>query len=293
MYFSKKIPVYLIVLFMISTIWSCKPGSSGEAVDLKFNLEQGHQYSTNISVKSVTNAMGMDIKMNMTMDVDMLVENVADDHSFTLSNTFTRVQFAQDMPGMGNVSYDSDAPDSLTGPMANVYQEAFAPLIEKKMLTTMDERGNVQSFSGLEDLVGDDEKAQFEKLQNNLSGNMDYFFSPFPDKPVKVGDSWERTMNVKAQFPMSINATYTLKEVHNGIATLGVEGDFSFDSDSDLAKQGALSNLSGTQTGTLKIDIATGWTLNGELEQKMTISVSQMGQSMDMDMTNTVSFTSK
>jgi len=59
-----------------------------------------------------------------------------------------------------------------------------------------------------------------------------------------------------------------------------------------MAKQGALSNLTGTQTGTLEIDLATGWTLKGELEQNMTISVSQMGQTMDMDMTNTVSFTS-
>jgi len=224
MYLKKNYPVFIIAFITMATIWSCKSNSSGEAVDLKFNLEQGHQYATNISVKSVTNAMGMDINMDMIMDVDMLVENVADDHSFTLSNTFTRVQFAQDMPGMGNVSYDSDMPDSSAGPMANVYREAFAPLIGKKMSTTMDERGNVQSVSGLEDLVGDDEKAQLESLQNNLSGNMDYFFSPFPDKPVKVGDSWDRSMNITAQFPMTINASYTLKDVRDGIATLDVKG---------------------------------------------------------------------
>ena len=285
-------PFLILALVMIASIYSCKTGSSGEAVDLKFNLEEGHSYTTNIAVKSVTNAMGMDINMTMSMDVDMLIEDVAEDHSFTMSNTFTRVQFAQDMPGMGKVNYDSDSPDSSAGPMANVYQEAFTPLIGKKLGSTMDERGNVKSITGLEDLAAGDESAQLESLQNNLSGNMDYFFSPFPDKPVKVGDSWDRSMTITTQFPMEINAIYTLEDISDGTATLGVKGDFSFDPESDMAKQGGVSGLSGTQSGTLEIDLASGWTLKGELEQNMTINISQAGQSIDMDMTNTVSFSS-
>ncbi len=290
---NKRQTLLLVALTAFTVVSSCKSESKGDAVTLQLNLEKGQQYSMEMTVNSTANTMGMDITTDMNMEMTMNVDDVDNEGIITVSTSYDHIVFEQNMPMMGKLRYDSDDPDAASGTMSDVYKEAFEPILNAHLTMKMDKHGKVVDIEGLDELTEELAQGQLPDLQSNFKENMDYFFAVFPEDPVHVGDSWARTLSLKSQFPMQVETTYTLQEIKDGKAIISVTGNLSMDEGNSVANQTGLKSLEGTLEGEMAVDISTGWTVRGDIEQDLKLGVEQMGQSIEMDIVNEISFKSK
>ena len=125
-----------------------------------------------------------------------------------------------------------------------------------------------------------DQQFSDEAIKTMLSQISAYF----PDKPVAVGDSWEvgiplNTSGISTFSQMKL----TLKRVDNSIATLDCTGTIETPAEGAVQKmQGVEAKVSikGKQTGTIQIDMQTGWTVGAEITQLLDQEIEVMGQKM-------------
>ena len=101
------------------------------------------------------------------------------------------------------------------------------------------------------------------------SENKIQFLLRYPNHDVAVGDSWKKEIVVKTGNKMNCNATYTLKEVKENIATISVEGQLFGEGD----KFGNEFSMEGKLTGTFTVDIQTGWPKTADTHQEFILKM--------------------
>lgn len=140
-------------------------------------------------------------------------------------------------------------------------------------------------------------------------GMLEQCFYVFPDEKVNVGDSWKNEIVMQSIFSMVIKSKYTLVEIKSGIAQLKVHSDISpgnndvmmpglamaapkgtdhspNESGLDLGGMKMKAAFSGTQEGTVWVDMNKGMVKKNELSQDLTgkISISILDLPMSMKM---------
>lgn len=198
--------------------------------------------------------------------------------------------------------FDSEDSSTFNDPSAAM----MMGMMKYETIMTLDTRGNVLEVTGAEgmysfgspDSLLDDNKIMKENAQNGLG--------VFPDIPVKVGEKWEKTVDISYGYPCTYKNVYTLKSITNGIALIDVNSTMSplknvpptiFPGGYELYQE-----LSGTQTGTVEIDIEKGkilkssyqvnigGTATGKMAGK---EMSKMPVATDLKMDYTVQFGEK
>jgi hypothetical protein len=81
-------------------------------------------------------------------------------------------------------------------------------------------------------------------------------FYLFPDKPIKVGDSWDKT-SYMGPLKVGITTTYTVKDIEGHVVTL------------DAKSKTSLKGNEGEQTSTLVVDARTGLMINGNFHHAL------------------------
>lgn len=123
---------------------------------------------------------------------------------------------------------------------------------------------------------------KISEMMQNASGGMDsvenkmQFYVRYPDSAVKVGDSWKRELVIKSGNKMNCSATYTLKEVKDGKATITMTGKLSGKGESF----GHEFDIDGKLDGTVEVDIKTGWPLSTTIDQQFVLNLA--GQKIQM-----------
>lgn len=268
---------------------SCKSGdgkgntaANGGAVELKFNLPEGSKYLYSTDIKQQTSTMGQSMTNNMLMEFTYDVK-AAENNNKQLAVTYTRMKM--DMNGMGQtMSYDSN--DSAK---ANPNMKALNNMIGKSFTTTVAPNGSIVKVEGIEGLApagtpGMDAEAMKQMMQTS--------FNIFPDKPVKVGESWTKTSDMNMQMmKMKMDTKYTLKKVDGDKATIEMDGKISTGAGTEV--QGMKLDLNGTQTGTMEVEIATGQAVSGDIKQIIKGKMQAGGQEIPMDVTSEIKITGK
>lgn len=114
----------------------------------------------------------------------------------------------------------------------------------------------------------------------------------FPAKGAKIGQKWEETENATPELKMT--TTYTLKNVANGVAEIGVSGGIPKKSDK-MTKEGVTRTVSSelSQNGTIILDQNTGWIKNQKINlktsQSQTMSDGKQSQTLKSSTVSTVS----
>lgn len=301
-----------ILLLLLVTIIACnestepKDGSSttvtdsigeGGTVTLKLNLTEGAEFKQSIITDmNITMNMGekmgnMDQKMTMGMLFSNKVLSAGD--STKIEMIFDRAQMGMNMMGM-SVNIDTDSLEQQQdNPMVKELGKVYGMLIGKPLVTTYLPNATVVSTEGMDMILAEmaeknnvDPK-QLESLSQNMNQNVNSYIVAFPDKPLSIGDTWtkEATQNNQGMGVISTN-TYTLTDVKDGIAYVELSGVLTVDTKGleELGMSAEDMTMSGTQTGTLEVDVATGWTNNGTINQKMSTQMQMMGMSMTSDM---------
>jgi hypothetical protein len=248
---------------------------STKEVKLRFTPQKGDEYTMSMNMNMLMSGP-QSMNMNMQMDNGLKVSEIANDGSFFLDNMVAKVGMTMNNGGMA-VDYDSENPKT-DDPATKAIHETMGTLINKSMKSKLSNRGEILESPDYGEIFGDDPQlaGSIDQMDQSLKGA----FITYPEKMLVVGDSWNASVDVKGQAPMTQNFTYTVKEITTTTVTLAVTGTIKFSPE-------AMVGGSGDFGGQMIINRANGFLKTSTLKQNLNMSV--MG--MDMKATTDVSLT--
>ena len=270
---------------------SCKTSSGASASKmLKFNLEKGQEYNYEMVWDMTQTMMGQENAFSIgafyTIDV---TENNAGVR--TMIGTYKKFNMTVNMMGM-QIDIDTDKVMNMgsknsgeKNPIA-MMKKVFSSIIGKSFTMKADEEGKILEVSGFKEMIGSmldslelDETEREQGMaaltdqfnQESVKDQFAQMFYIFPNKEVKVGDSWEKNYTAGGKMPGKYSTTYTVKEI---------EGDYvTLDSKAKIESEGEVG-VSGTQTGNLIVDSKTGLVVDAKFDQEFSVTV--QGVSMEI-----------
>ncbi|MCS6981746.1 MAG: DUF6263 family protein [Flavobacteriales bacterium] len=230
-----------------------------------------------------TESMGqkMTIEQKMQFNIENMVEDISKSGNYIFKATYRRIKISQNLPGIGQTVVDTDSPSTNIGAAAAVIEPLFKSFIGKSFTMEMTPQGKAVRTDMSEI------KALSPESGNLLEGDNGLFsgYTEFPDKSLKVGDSWEVERDLNSQkYLMRIKAKYTLKEVKDGLALIHLTGQYLPSDDK--------SSVSGFLEGDLHVDTQTGWTKEALLRQDLTFSSSELGLGTPLKIKSTITLMS-
>ena len=269
------------LLVIIGVLVSCGVApAQDETLELRLRLKQGAVYRLKTTVEqrinhtSGANQQATATEQAFSVAYSMSVGSVDAAGNMKVATKYDSVQFRQKGPA-GAVEYDSANPPKQVPPPAR----AFAALVGLGFDVTLTPRGDVTAIDGLEpmfdemvhklDLPAGPQRDAVRKALAEQFGaeamkqSLQNMFSLYPEKPVAVGESWQRKLVIGRGFPAVIDATYTLKGRKDGVASVEIKASVSPNDAAGPVELGTgrmSYELKGEQSGTADVDEATGWT---------------------------------
>src|SRR5260221_337299 len=261
--------------------------SAADAIDLRLRPVKGQvqKIQATVSQKVAQTINGTDQSLTQTIGLGytFTTEDVAADGAATIKVSYDAVSFKQ-VSQLGNVEYDSANPPAQIHPTAR----GFAALAGQSFTMRITPTGKVIEIQGLDQMVDailkkldipeSPSKAVQEKAirhefsEEALKENMESMLAIYPERPVAPGEQWTRKASISKGLPMVMDNTFTLKGVAGDVATLDVKSKLSSNSEATPIEAGQRKltySLAGEQTGTMKVDRATGWMRSAEMQQKV------------------------
>lgn len=282
----KKLSVLLLVAIAtitIISIQSCKNSKAPEGKILKFDPEKGEGYDYEIAWEMEQQMMGQNHKINITSGYALDVINDKDNIK-TVRGVYRNFKMYMNIMGM-EINVDTDKPSEpmneaeLKANPLGMMDKVFAGIKGKEFIMKVNEEGKVLEVSGFEKIVNSmidsmgvegDAKMQMQaSLQDqfNEQAIKDQFsqvLSIFPNKEIKVGDSWEKSLQMGGRMPAKYITKYTVKEIEGDHVSLSAQTNIgSTNSESDSYRM----EVKGIQNGSLLVDSKTGLVINAEFDQ--------------------------
>jgi hypothetical protein len=296
----------------VAMVLGCGGGGSA---DLKLNLKQGETYRTRIVTEQVVSQAGRGQSESVSQKItqDMACELLETDSQGKLHVKVTFERMAEEMArGAMKQTYDSADPNSSNLPTAMKY----SPFVGHALTLVVSDRGELAEVTGVDSLIDrilgvmdiqvDSLRDQMRTLlqgdySRQLSGELcDKLFGALPSASVKVGDSWNRATEGKIVIPLTWQHALKLTALDKGVATLTDSASTSIDTQDNPEDMGMVTIsrvATGSQSGTLEVDAATGMitggTVTGALkgEQHIVDGPEQIkGQTIPLDVTQTITW---
>ncbi|MBL7704118.1 MAG: hypothetical protein JNM21_01105 [Taibaiella sp.] len=252
---------------------------SGDTYDLKFNLKPGAAYIYDMDVMQNVEAAGNSSTNNLYSKYTFNVKEAAEGNS-KIEVVYDLMRM--EMKSMGNtikMSSEDQTPEA----------QGFRDMVNKPFSMTVSPEGKVVSIDGWESI----EKSGAMKSED-LKQSMETSLNIFPDKAVKVGDTWKKDAAMSMQmFKMNISSTYTLTEVKGNIATITMDSEIKMGQDNNTQTNGMTMEMNGTQKGKMDVELNTGMTLTGNITQDIKGEMQVQGQKMPMNIKSEIKITGK
>jgi hypothetical protein len=272
---------------------SCQSSKNSTASKmLKFNLESGKGYDYETTFNIDQEIMGQKISMDMTTYYSMVVEG-EEAGVKTIGSTIDRFKMNTSMAGI-NLDIDTDKPyhtsDSDTSAINKTLEmmnKVFSAIKGRQYRMKVNQEGKILEVTGFETMFQDmmdsldlpekemaSVREQFEKQFNadEIRQSLERYWFIFPNKEVKVGDTWEKNSEMKGSMPGKYSSTYKVKEIEGDMVTL--EEKTKMEMEQDKMK------MDGDITGTLVVDSRLGLIVSGS--QDMKLKASTQGMSFDI-----------
>ena len=237
---------------------------STESVQLKFNLPKGKTYDFNMvfDMKQEVEAREMNNHMRFNYDMQVIDEK---EKVKTIKTTYKRIDMTMSM-GESKMDFSSEKTPSASFDPLQVVSKMLSVIKGKSFTMKVNEKGDISEVDGFEEIgqtmvkemnLPEASKAQMLeqfKSQFNDEAVKEMFstaFNIYPDKPVKVGDSWQKTIKGKDGKP--VVTTYTVQEIKDGKVKLFARSKSPFD-----------------QKSTMIVNAKTGLVMDATINQKMT-----------------------
>ena len=181
-------------------------------------------------------------------------------------------------------------------------------MVGKSFEMTLTNKGKVTSISGFDVIIRDlfeNLPKSVESQKEQLSTQMEKAFGKdsfiqsmeaataiFPEKPVRIGDTWMIETTVMSTMEYSISNVYTLKKVTDELYVVIAKGTITSPENADFMETNGVlmkQELSGTSTSKISLVKSTGWVQNSEFKQnisgKTIMKQTADGEVMEMPMT--------
>ena len=282
------IQLNVAILLLLAVSFHCQ---GADNYTMKYNLEKGKTYKQH-SITDMTmamSAMGQDMKMNMTMGIDINYDVIDKSNEvYNIRMNYQRIKM--DITSPTALSLDSDTPENSSDKNA---AELLKSLVGVPLDIQLTEQGKVTSIKGVDSLISKINATgnpQFKQMfnqqfsENTIQKSIEQFSAYFPDKQVAIGDNWDITTTISSSGIDIINKmTLTLKQVSNNVATIEFTGTLATPEGGAVTHiQGmdAKVSVKGTQSGTIQLNLKTGWIVRSEIDQKFDQNIEVMGQTM-------------
>jgi len=278
----------VLVLGSIISFEACQTAKSSTATKmLKFDLEKGKAYDYEMTINMDQEIMGQEIKMDMTTYYSMNV-NGDDGGTKTIAASFERFKMKTAIAGM-NLDVDTDkevktdTADIKADPLS-VINKVFGAIKGQKFSMKVSPEGKITDVTGFENMaenmansLGLDEGDKAEMMQSfkgqfnpdEIKQNLERFWYIFPNKEVKLGDTWDKTSQVGGKMPATYKSTYKVTEIEGDMVTLDEVSRIE-------AKEGEAVSLSGEIKGTIVVDSRSGLVVTADQDMDMKASAQGM-----------------
>ena len=280
---------FFILIAFAATIFilSCQSSSKTSAARLlKFNLQKGKGYDYEMVWDMNTKVMGQETgisigglySMNIVED-DGKVKSVATSYkNITMNMKVGGVEMNLDSDN----TPDSAESDTEKNPLA-IMRKVISGMIGKTFIIKVDEEGKVLEVTGFEKIISDmidsmdvDEEIKTQAMasmkgQFNEQSMKDQFaqiFTIFPNKEIRIGDSWERNYSTGGKIPAKYTTTYKVTDI---------EGDHvSMTAKTKIESNTGDMEIGGKQNGNLIVDSKTGLIVNADYTQDLEVTTKGM-----------------
>jgi hypothetical protein len=302
----------ILTLALLGGLFAFSPAA--KKIEFKFKLAPNKTYKQETKLISNTTQTVQGSEMNSKNGVSSVTYMEVKEEGDTASvYSVWYDELSMDIEGMGmNQSFSSDTSSlAMVDPMSSI----LAGLVEKKFDATINTKGKVTYVENLEEIiesaVGTAGGAQADMIKEQISSsfgdggfakNIEMSTRVVPEDPIKVGDSWEVQQYTSTGLPLILTNNFTLKEVNNGVATIGVKGSLKVDpanAKTTIQGMNATYFMDGTRKGEIMVEVETGWMQSGTLTDNIVGSISleanpQMpnGMTIPMEMNNETTITS-
>ncbi len=277
------IAVLSLVIFVATP--SCQSTKSSTATKmLKFNFEKGKGYDYEMMTSMDQEVLGQTIQMDMSVYYSMYVTN-DDGKNKTITSSIDRFKMKMGIGGF-NLDIDTDKPLPSLGktedgkdPM-KILNSLFGAIKGQKFTMKVGAEGKVQEVTGFEnmaktivDSMGVDEAKRQEMMQQfnqqfnaeKIKSQFERSWYIFPNKEVKIGDSWNKNSQIEGELGGSYSSTYKVTDIEGDMVTLAEVTRIE-------SSQGKM-NLKGDIKGTIVVDSRLGLVVTADQDLKMTTDV--------------------
>lgn len=274
----------ILCIAVIVAVQSCQSTKSSTATKmLKFNFEKGKGYDYEMIVNTDQQVNGAKQQMDMSAYYSMDVTE-DDGNLKSIRTRFGRFKMNMELMGM-KLEVDTEKPfpagneaDAEKNPLAMV-NRLLGAVKNQQFLMKVNAEGKILEVTGFQDMarsIADSFGLEGEKKQEMIQSFNQQFNEKsikeqfekvlyiFPNKEVKIGDSWEKKTLTSGPMVANYNSTYIVKDIEGDMVTL--EEVTKIESDQEQMK------LKGEQTGTLVVDSKTGLVVTADMDISMATS---------------------
>ncbi|MEQ9091980.1 MAG: DUF6263 family protein [Balneola sp.] len=288
-------------ILSLSMMLTLVAGLASAQVTLNYNLSSGTTYSTKVvleqDISQAFMGQSQDVESDQGYGIELTFTDF-EDGKYSVKMVYKSIMINQPMAGL---SYDSET--ATTEPTGSA--KAVASVLDRELQFTLSKTGEVSNITGFEAMLdsmaanmGITGEAQLSLFKSQMSSQyntqtmkdqLKRTLIVFPDKELDKGDLWTEDQSVSAPFAMNIQTTYEVADYDNDTVTLNVSSDI-FTEGGELVTNGATMtpDLSGVQSGTIKIDRKTGLILEGGMEQLIS-GVLNMTSPQEMEIVTEIS----
>lgn len=292
----RKLRISLIIAAVFSFligIEACQSSKSATSAKmLKFNFEKGKGYDYEMNIDMDQEIMGSSTKLGIATYYSMDV--MEDDGKVkVLQARYDRFKMDMDLFGM-KLNVDTEKPVDTAGASKDPMQmisRLFGAIKGKQFRMKVDAEGKVLEINGFKEIAesiissmeldAEDQKevrgkmeTQFDQQFNdqNIREQFERVLYIFPNKEVKVGDSWQKSSNMNSKMSGKMNSTYKVTEIEGDMVTL--------EEKTKIVSADDAMEVEGEQNGILVVDSRTGLVVTADLVMDMTAKAG--GMSIDV-----------
>lgn len=274
----------VIGIAMLSILsFNCNTGGSGsgEAYTLKLKLDKGdkfgHDMDMDITSGFEIEGRKMDMKMNLKGGTAFEVKDVTPE-SKEIAMTYTSMKTSVVTSGMG---VEGDAVKN---------EDAGEKIVGKTVTMKLNNQNQIVDVAGFDQILADPSmddktKEQMEKMfsKEQLNSLFSMMFQMYPDKPVKVGDSWEKENDMSvAGIAMKMLGKYTLVSVKDGIGSIDMEGAINGKGSMNTGGGNVEMDMNGGQKGRIDITMSNGYIKGSDIKMDIKADMKVMEQTIPM-----------
>lgn len=289
----KQVLVFLAVFLLVMS-------TNVAAETLQLRLKKGDRFQTETTTNQlvIQQMNGAEIESRnqtrITLGFTVLEKTEAE---VRIQMAFEHIHFEQTSP-MGTNIYDSREPVDDSSPQLAQMARMYGALLNSPLVLVLDAKtGSQQEILGWEAFVeavvtqigvsDDKQRETLSKLMKQsvqdqiVSSGTQGLFPPIFNRELLAGTSWQETQTVSMMSDMNITTTYTVTDLSSDAVTLEMTSSLGTAPDAEPVDMGMMKliyELSGSQTGTLKLDLQTGWVMASTVEHKMEGSMEPVGQ---------------